>query len=59
MYQTAKKVMFSESCSNVSVPLRLGVSTGTSMKINLRPFTFFIDLCLLSFELIAKVMWDP
>jgi hypothetical protein len=41
-----KKVMFSESCSQVSVLFRCGVSAGTqkSMRISLRPSTFLIDL---------------
>jgi hypothetical protein len=46
MRQTAKRVMFPENYSEVSVLLRRGVNAGTqkSMKIRLRPFTFLIDL---------------
>jgi hypothetical protein len=46
MRQTAKKVMFSESCSEVSVLLRRGVSAGWKklMMIRLRPSNFLINL---------------
>jgi hypothetical protein len=41
-----KKIMFSESCNEISVLLRLGVNAGAknSIKIRLRPPTFLIDL---------------
>jgi hypothetical protein len=44
--QTARRVMFSETCSEVLVLLRRNVSAGTliSMKIELRKSTFRIDL---------------
>jgi hypothetical protein len=46
MRQTARRVMFSETCSEVSVLLRRNVSARTliSMKIELRQSTFLIDL---------------
>jgi hypothetical protein len=46
MQQAAKRVMFSESCSEVSLLLRHGVNTGTykSMRIRLGPSTSLIDL---------------
>jgi hypothetical protein len=47
IYATDRKgVIFSESCSEFSVILKRGVSTGTwkSVKIRLRPSTFLIDL---------------
>jgi hypothetical protein len=44
--QIVKRVMFSESCSEVSIQLRPGASAGTlkSVKIRLGPSTFLIDL---------------
>jgi hypothetical protein len=46
MPQIGKTVMFSESCSVVSVQLRRVVSAGTlkSMKIRLEPSTSLVDL---------------
>jgi hypothetical protein len=51
MPQMAKRVMFSESCSAVSIQLRRGASAGTlkSMKIYLRPSTSLITLDHLRF----------
>jgi hypothetical protein len=46
MPQIAKRVMFSESCSEVSIQLRRGASAGTlkSMKTKLGSSTSLIDL---------------
>jgi hypothetical protein len=40
MRQTAKRVMFSESCSEVSVLLRRGVSAGTQKSIKTQAIYF-------------------